>query len=289
MIIYSQIGQAGVSNNVPQWLYLETNDTYAAVTATGYLTSFAQQNFNSLKTNMVALVSTKTAPNPAIAPVVYFFSVSSNNGVWSLLPQPLPSPFIIPGNLTVNGNIQGGNYFAGTSAGAAGGYRSYPGGASSGHIDLAATTNAAGDFSVLVTNALSISQNQTIRIPDCGAGSANFLLSEGVNNLGVSGRITPNKVDGTEAANLVTANGMAGKITTSALTTAGGGSYVITWVNSFIPSSNFVPILTLGGGTNTNKNITIQCVPITGNATITIYNNSGSALNGTIVLNYLVM
>lgn len=96
------------------------------------------------------------------------------------------------------------------------------------------------------------------------------------------------KVNGTEAANAVTASGYAGVITTSSLSTAGASSYAITWTNTNIASTSVV-LLTLSGGTNTTKNITLQCVPGSGTATLTIYNNTiATALNGTIFISYAV-
>lgn len=97
------------------------------------------------------------------------------------------------------------------------------------------------------------------------------------------------KVNGTESANVVTASGMAGLLTTSALTTAAGSSYVITWTNTFITSTSVV-LLTLSDGTNTTETITLKCTPGNGSATLTIYNtNATLALNGTITLSYLVV
>lgn len=97
------------------------------------------------------------------------------------------------------------------------------------------------------------------------------------------------KVNGTEAANAVTASGYAGVITTSSLTTAAGGSYAITWTNTRITSTSVIT-LTVTGGTNTVQNITFSCVPGSGTATLTIYNNTlATALNGTILISYSVL
>lgn len=97
------------------------------------------------------------------------------------------------------------------------------------------------------------------------------------------------KANGTEAANAVTASGNAGTITTSSLTTAGGANYAITWTNTFIVSTSQV-LLTIAGGTNTTQNITLKCVPGSGTATLTIYNNTvATALNGTILISYAVI
>lgn len=97
------------------------------------------------------------------------------------------------------------------------------------------------------------------------------------------------KVNGTEAANVVTANGNAGYITTSSLTTAGGASYAITWTNSFISATSVIG-LTIQGGTNTTQNINFKVVAGAGTATLTIYNlTAATALNGTVIIGYSVV
>jgi hypothetical protein len=97
------------------------------------------------------------------------------------------------------------------------------------------------------------------------------------------------KANGTEAANAVTASGQAGVITTSALTTAGAGSYAITWTNTFIAPGSTI-LLSIMGGTNTTKNITMQATAGTGTSTLTIYNNTAAtALNGTVIIGYQVI
>lgn len=182
--------------------------------------------------------------------------------------------------------INGGNLQAGLS-GTAGTVASFPGTAANGSLILAAT-NAGGAFNTTVSNS-TMGQSSVVSIPDPGAATAKFVLDHGTNTLASGASIIANKVPGTEAANAVTASGMAGAITTSALTTAGGASYAITWTNTFISSTSVV-LLTIAGGTNTTENITLECVPGSGSATLTIYNNTAATnLNGTIIISYLVM
>lgn len=184
--------------------------------------------------------------------------------------------------------INSGNIQAGVS-GTAGTFRSFPAGALSGILTLAAATNASGNFNTTISNATAVGQNQVISIPDSGAATANFLLNSGVQSLAAGSAIVYNKVNGVEAANAVTADGSSGVITTSALTTAGGANYAITWTNSFISATSTV-LISLQGGTNTVKNITLQIVPGAGTATLTIYNNTAAtALDGTILIGYLVV
>ena len=126
-------------------------------------------------------------------------------------------------------------------------------------------------------------------VEDSGILVSNVVVKNAVNTLASGASIIANKVNGTEASNAVTASGMAGLLTTSSLSTAGGGSYAITWTNTFISSTSVV-LVTIAGGTNTTENITIKVAPGSGSATMTIYNNTAStALNGTIFISYLVM
>lgn len=148
-------------------------------------------------------------------------------------------------------------------------------------------TTRAGTFGIFTVN-ISTSTGQ-ITLTQWIDGNANTMLTNVVNNMTSAGSIVMNKVNGTESSNAVTANGVAGALTTSSLTTAGGSSYAITWTNSAITATSVV-LLTLAGGTNTTENITLKCVPGASSATLTIYNNTAAtALNGTIIMSYLVM
>ena len=98
-ILSIQPGQVGVSNNTPSWVYIETNDTYAAVTTAGYLSGAAHEYVNTFKPNMMALVSTKTSQSIGVQPVLYLLQLSVSAGVWSLVAPAVdvPIPFIVPG------------------------------------------------------------------------------------------------------------------------------------------------------------------------------------------------
>ncbi len=97
------------------------------------------------------------------------------------------------------------------------------------------------------------------------------------------------KANGTEAANAVTASGTTGVITTSALTTAGGASYAITWTNTFITTSSTI-VLSVMGGTNTTQNINFTVTAGAGSSTLTIFNSTAAtAINGTIKIGYMVI
>ena len=214
--------------------------------------------------------------------------------------------------------ISGGNIQAGLS-GTAGLLASFPTTAARGSLRLAAVANT-GNTNTTISNA-AMGQASVITIPDPAGATANFaiapaalvnnnlvkasgvaglvadagfaaanvMLNNAVNTMTNTGGLNFFKSNGTEAANAVTTTAFSGMITTSALTTAGGASYAITWTNTAFTTSTYVGI-SLAGGTNTVNNITIKCVPSAGTATLTIYNNTAaSALNGTIIINYVLM
>lgn len=212
----------------------------------------------------------------------------------------------------------GGNIQAGLS-GTAGTLSSFPGTASKGSLIIAGVANT-GNTNTTISNA-AMGQASVVSIPDPAAATANFVVApaalvnnnlvkasgtaglvadagfaaanvvvnNAVNTFTSAGSIILNKVNGTEAANAVTASGTAGVITTSALTTAGGANYAITWTNTAMTATSVV-LLTIAGGTNTTENITLKMTPGGGTGTLTIYNNTAAtALNGTILISYLVM
>lgn len=216
--------------------------------------------------------------------------------------------------------LNGGNIQAGLS-GTAGYLSSFPATAAKGSFRVIGVANV-GDTVTSLSNA-AMGQATAVNIPDpanaigqllIGASatpfvSGNFPVNSGtgglmvdsgiaaaqlmrlnaVNTLTGVGQIILAKANGTEAANAVTASGNAGVITTSALTTAAGGTYSITWTNTKITSAS-VLTFAIQGGTNTVKDITFSCVPGSGTATLVIYNNGPvAALDGTVLIGYTVL
>ena len=102
--------------------------------------------------------------------------------------------------------------------------------------------------------------------------------------------------NGTEMANAVTANGQIGTITTSALTTTGGGTYVITLSNSYIKTSSTVRISAPYGYSATlitnGIPILYNAAPGSGSIVLTLYNAGagvGAAFAGTFKFDYQVI
>jgi hypothetical protein len=215
--------------------------------------------------------------------------------------------------------ISGGNIQAGLS-GTAGTLASFPATASKGSLIVAGVANtgntnttisnaamgqasvisipdpaaATADFvlapAALVNNNLVKASGTAGLVADAGFAAANVMLNNAVNTMIGSGQIILVKANGTEAANAVTASGNAGVITTSSLTTAGGATYAITWTNTKITVTSVIGLTIQGGSNNATNNITFTCVPGSGTATLTIFNNTAAtALNGTLLIGYSVL
>ena len=217
--------------------------------------------------------------------------------------------------------VHGGNIQAGLS-GTAGTLASFPGVAAKGSLVIAAVANTGNTLTTISNDAMG--QASVINIPDpanaigqllIGAtatplvsgnfpqnsGTAGLVVDSGlaVSNIvskaaantftGVGSIILP-KVNGTEVGNAVTASGVAGLITTSALTTAGGATYVITWTNTKISTTSIIGLTIQGGSNNATNNITFTCAAGASSATLTIYNNTAAtSLNGTLIIGYSVL
>jgi len=289
-------GMVGV---LPAQKFMICGDNLATVTSAGYLN---QVNLESNPISNTDVLQVLYGYNLQTTVGTYgVFTVSITNGVITL------NQWVDPGNvlLPVVGNhiamfngtggqiydgsataVHGGNIQAGLS-GTAGTLASFPATAAKGSLIVAGVANT-GNTNTTISNA-AMGQASVISIPDPGASTASFMLNTGANAMAAGSSITLAKVNGTESGNAVTASGVAGLLTTSSLSTAGGSSYAITWTNTFITTTSSV-LLTIAGGTNTTENITLKVVPGSGTATLTIYNNTAAtALNGTILISYAVL
>jgi hypothetical protein len=160
---------------------------------------------------------------------------------------------------------------------------------SNGVITLVQEVDPGNVLLPVVNGDVAIFNGTSGQIKDSNILSSNIVRKDSTNTMAAGSSIVLAKVNGTEASNAVTASGVAGVITTSSLTTAGGSSYAITWTNTFISATSVVH-LSISGGTNTTQNVTFTCAPGAGTATLTIYNNTAAtSLNGTILISYTVL
>jgi len=119
-------------------------------------------------------------------------------------------------------------------------------------------------------------------------GGSTVLVNNAANALAPGANIALAKGTATTTGGAATINQQSGVLTTPALTTAAGSSYVITLTNSFLTTSS-VFLTSLQGGTSTANNITITSTPGAGTGTVTITNeNSVTALNGTLIIGFAV-
>ena len=226
----------GLASVTPSVIYILTSDTYATVTATGYLNNAKQEGFTFNNQQMALVYTTDDGPVWLKVSITYS-GASILNTVVSLVQLSSPGDIALP----------------------------------------------------TVANNLILSTDVNGSLGDSGIASSVVMKTNAVNTLTGSGQIILVKANGTESANAVTASGNAGVITTSALTTAGGATYAITWTNTKITATSVIS-LTIQGGTNTTQNITFKCVPGAGSAALTIYNlTAATALNGTILIGYSVL
>lgn len=325
MSAHLQRSEIGTVGSAPGTLLLHTTDTFATITTAGYIqkvgeasgaypkpTDFVFVNYSNGSglftiSNTNGVFTLVSDGSPVVTPTTANHIATYTNTSGSLSEDANPA--------INNGVIQSG------SSGTAGGFIAYPSTASKGYFEVLATANT-GNTNVTLTNDAH-GQTTAYSLPDCGnavgqvlnaatatpfttghlisaSGTAGVTTDSGIlatnvvskaaaNTFAAGGSIILNKVNGTESGNAVTASGVAGLLTTSSLSTAAGGSYSITWTNTAITSTSVV-LLQLSGGTNTTESVVLKVTPGSGTATLVIYNvGPTNALNGTILISYLVM
>lgn len=95
---------------------------------------------------------------------------------------------------------------------------------------------------------------------------------------------------GTAASNAATARGRRVQITTEALTTAAAAAYTLTLTNAEVKADSMV-LCTVKNGTNTQGvPVITKITPAAGTVAVIVQNNHASeALNGTLVIDFLVV
>lgn len=138
---------------------------------------------------------------------------------------------------------------------------------------------------MVVTGALTVDGATTFTGASTFAGNATitgtFIAEGGMSQAGTA----------TAVAEAATLNGVSGKITTEALTTAQNLFYTLTLTNSSIAAADGL-IVTVGNGTNTQGTpMVATATPGAGTATILIQNKhaTAQALNGTLTVTFMVL
>jgi len=100
-ILNVKVDQAGMAGVEPKFIYIDTNDTVATITAAGYLNSITQKFGIPLIESSMALVSSKTSVSAASVQVG-LYDVSKSGDNWSLTASetilPLDSAHVFVGN-----------------------------------------------------------------------------------------------------------------------------------------------------------------------------------------------
>jgi hypothetical protein len=320
------VGAIGVS---PQDFRYTTNDTLATITSAGYINPIMDQAGFSMQPGDTLTCQYNNYSEGAIFMASYNGKIITLVDIASTSEIVLPTIANHIATFTnttgtigedAAAAINGGNIQAGLS-GTAGYLASFPGTASKGSFRFLGVANTGNTVTTFSNNAMG--QATSVNIPDPGnaiaqvligatatpfttghliasSGTGGLTADSGIsttnvtqnnisNTLSGAGRIIAAKVNGVETSNAVTASGMSGVITTSSLTTAAGGTYSITWTNTFISPTSTV-LLSIQGGTNAVQTVVMTVAPGTGTATLVI-NNIGptNALAGTILIGYLVI
>lgn len=104
------------------------------------------------------------------------------------------------------------------------------------------------------------------------------------------GSISPDTGTATAVAGAATLNKVTGKITSEALTTAAGATYVLTVTNSEVEAADLV-FASADYGTSTAGTLAVADVrPDNGEIVIVVQNiHAANAVNGTIVISFFVV
>ncbi len=178
----------GLASVIPSVIYIETTDTYAQVTISGYLTAQKQQGF-TFSNDQMALVKTSDEGPVWLKVVISYSGASVLNTVVSLVEISSPGDVVLPtiashiatftdtaGTISEDPAtaISGGNIQAGLS-GTAGYLASFPATALKGSLRLAGVANV-GDTLVTISNA-SHGQATVYSIGDIGASTGGLVAS----------------------------------------------------------------------------------------------------------------
>ncbi len=188
-------GQAAVTSQVsmtqstlPSLIYIQTTDTFATVTTTGYLTGFKQEGF-TFSNNQMALVYTTDEKAVWLQVAITYSGASVLNTVISLVDPVAPGTVTLPtianhiavytdtaGSLSEDATtaINGGNIQAGLS-GTAGTLASFPATASKGSLKIVGVANT-GNTDVTISNAAH-GQATVYSIGDIGASTGGLVAA----------------------------------------------------------------------------------------------------------------
>ncbi len=92
----------------------------------------------------------------------------------------------------------------------------------------------------------------------------------------------------TSTAGAATVSSFMGRIITESISTAAGANYTMTLTNTIITAASNMQVQVYSGTNTTPGLVVFSVTPAAGSAVILIRNNGTAALNGTIVIAFLV-
>ena len=264
----------GFEGIIPKLIYIDTNDTFATITAAGYLNPSVEAGME-FTNHAMALVLSSTGPlwlqlslvganHSLVSPA------NSNNVILPTIAGHIATFTNTIGTISEDATIaiNGGNIQAGLNA-TAGALISFPATINTGSLKLAATASG-GAFITTITNA-SQAAARTYTIPDGGA-SSNFLLT----NNATTQTIATGNLALTVGTLTLGSSGHASSLTIFPIT-ASNGSFSIIPLNI---AGNFTATLS-------NANIgqsTVYSLPDAGAATSNIAVTSGATVANNFVM-----
>ncbi len=178
----------GLASVNPEVIYILTSDSYATVTATGYLTQQAAAGF-TFNNQQMALVYTSDDGPVWLKVVITYSGATVLNTVVSLVAPSVPGQTVLPtiaNHLIVSTNTTGtlanltgtainnGSIQAGLS-GTAGTLISFPATAANGSLIISAL-NAGAAFNTTIRNSV-MGQSTVYSLPDIGAATGGIVVS----------------------------------------------------------------------------------------------------------------
>lgn len=241
------IGQSG---DVPKIVYISSDDTFATVTATGYLNPLVRQKYN-IRESDVVLITTKTSPS-STAVQVSWLEVSKSGNNWTLVALTSPS--------TVASVTGTGNRITVT-------------GTTNAVIDIAATYIGQSSITTVGTISSGVWNGTGVSVSYGGTGANSFNAYSVV----VGGAST------TSPLQSVASTGSLGQVLTSQgagalpqwTTIAGSGDMVLAGVQTVTGAKTFNTntFILAGSGSGT---ITVNAPAVAGTNTITFPASTGT-------------
>jgi hypothetical protein len=292
---------------IPNIKTMCTTDNLATITTAGYLNSVNLEGYPVATTDVLEIMYSF---NPVTnVGTLGKFSVAINNGVITLSESTSSSGVNFVGELptteyaiayyaNADGDIGAsgeysvghiGGLYSGDSSGefgAAGALTIY--GPSTG-IMVIVCQDSPSYNSVTIQNA-PFGQSATLTIPDPGAEAAEFLLTAGSQTMATGSQLAFDKGTATVVANACTLNAQSGSVTTQSLTLAQYATYSFVINNSLCYAARpVIATVNVTGAGNTTHGISIDANCGASQISVTLTNLNSTALNGTVIVNYLLL